>query len=138
MHTLIFHGTAQTYTNAYLFAAKFISYATRFQQTSTYSPNYATTGAYTSRMEHTYELSIPDSTTNSREEQSRARVLRNRVEEEGEEKQYSRGKSTGGLGGEQSKDRGKHLYIHELGRGLEAAEKIRARSQVGGKIRGRR
>ena len=34
-------------------------------------------------MEHSYDLSIPDSATNSREEQSKVRVLKNRVEEEG-------------------------------------------------------
>jgi len=105
-------------------------------------------------MEHTYELSIPDSTTNSREEQSRARVLRNRVEEEGEEKQYSRGKSTGGLGGEQSKD-GENIYTYtnrgggwrrlrrsEHGRRREARfavadEKSQARSQAGSRIHSR-
>ena len=35
--TLTFHRIAQTYTDAYLFAAKSISYAARFRETSTYS-----------------------------------------------------------------------------------------------------
>ena len=43
-------------------------------------------------MEHSYDLSIPDSATNSREEQSKVRVLKKQSRGRGEEKQNHRAK----------------------------------------------